>query len=230
MSTLLREIIRIPETAGAEDYVLRLTEGVGSGGLARTIDEYVVTDALAEAFDQALDLVGSALRDNQSRAAFLSGSFGSGKSHFMAVLYALLGHDPRARSTSELQPAIARHDPALSGRKFLRLAFHFLDARSVEETVLGGYVAQIQALQLARIADELRGPRLPLPDGRYRSSPAGSPIAVTMSFSEELTVRMSRPRANVRARPRTTVRDAAAGRGRPPRQLATPGARCRRPP
>lgn len=92
----------------------------------------------------------------------------------MAVLYALLGHDPRARSTSELQPAIARHDPALSGRKFLRLAFHFLDARSVEETVLGGYVAQIQA-QLARIADELRGPRLPLPDGRYRSSPAGGP-------------------------------------------------------
>jgi hypothetical protein len=146
MSTLLREIIHIPETAGAEDYVLRLTEGVGSGRLASTVGEYVVTDDIARAFDQALDLVGSAVRDDQSRAAFLSGSFGSGKSHFMAVLYALLGHDPQARSIPELQPVVARHDPALSGKKFLRLAFHFLDARSVEDTVLGGYVAQIQAL------------------------------------------------------------------------------------
>ena len=146
MSTLLRDIIHIPETAGAEDYVLRLTEGVGRNRLARTVAEYVVTDALAESFDQALGLVGSALRDDQSRAAFLSGSFGSGKSHFMAVLYALLGHDPNARAIAELQPAVARHDATLSGKKILRLAFHFLEARSVEETLLGGYVAQIQAL------------------------------------------------------------------------------------
>jgi len=146
MSILLREVIRIPETAGAEDYVLRLTEGVGRNRLARTIEEYVVTEALAEAFDQALDMVASALREHESRAAFLSGSFGAGKSHFMAVLYALLGHDPAARRIAELQAAIARHDAVLSGKRFLRLAFHFLEARSVEETVLGGYVAQIQAL------------------------------------------------------------------------------------
>jgi uncharacterized protein DUF6079 len=146
MSTLLRDIIKIPETAGADDYVLRLTEGVGSGRLARTIDEYVVTDQLAEAFDSALSLVVSALRDDQSRAAFLSGSFGSGKSHFMAVLYALLGHDAKARGKKELQPTVARHDPAIEGKKFLRLAFHFLDARSIDETILGGYVAQVQAL------------------------------------------------------------------------------------
>ncbi len=146
MSTLLRDIINIPETAGAEDYVLRLTEGVGRSRLARTVEEYVVTDALAESFDQALNLVAAAVRDDQSRAAFLSGSFGSGKSHFMAMLYALLGHDPSARAIPELQPAIARHDPALAGKHILRLAFHFLEARSVEETVLGGYVAQIQAL------------------------------------------------------------------------------------
>jgi len=146
MSTLLRDVIHIPETAGAEDYVLRLTEGVGRGRLARTVAEYVVTDALAEAFDQALGLVAAAVRDDQSRAAFLSGSFGSGKSHFMAVLYALLGGDSAACGIAELQPAVARHDAALSGKKVLRLAFHFLEARSVEETLLGGYVAQIQAL------------------------------------------------------------------------------------
>lgn len=146
MSTLLREIIEIPETAGAEDYVLKLTQGVSGGRLARTLEEYVVTDALAESFDSALGLVASALRDDQSRASFLSGSFGSGKSHFMAVLYALLGHEPTARAKPELQPVIARHDSVLRNKRFLRLAFHFLEARSIEETVLGGYLTQIQAL------------------------------------------------------------------------------------
>ncbi|MGH3328672.1 MAG: hypothetical protein ACRDPT_12900 [Streptomycetales bacterium] len=145
MSTLLREVISIPERAGDDDYVLRLTEGVGRGRLAQTIEEYVVTEALANAMDQALDLVAAALRDGRSRAAFLSGSFGSGKSHFMAVLHALLGHDPAARAKPELAPVIARHD-ALDERRILRLAYHFIDARSVEETVLGGYVAQVQAL------------------------------------------------------------------------------------
>lgn len=34
VSTLLRDVIAIPERAGAEDYVLRLTEGVGRSRLA----------------------------------------------------------------------------------------------------------------------------------------------------------------------------------------------------
>ena len=150
MSTLLRDVIAIPERAGADDYVLRLTEGVGAGRLATTVAEYVVTDAIADAFDSALDLVAASLADGRSRAAFLSGSFGSGKSHFMAVLHALLGEDSQAktlaRAKPELAPVITRHDPRLAGRNVLRLAYHFLEAKSIEETVLGGYVAQIQAL------------------------------------------------------------------------------------
>src|SRR6478609_3148219 len=35
--TLLRDVISIPETAGAEDYVLRLTEGVGHGRVEATM-------------------------------------------------------------------------------------------------------------------------------------------------------------------------------------------------
>ena len=93
MSTLLREVLDIPVQAGAEDYVLRLTDSIEPGEIARTVDEYVVTPALAEAFDAALGLVAEALTSGVSRGAFLAGSFGSGKSHFMAVLHALLRHD-----------------------------------------------------------------------------------------------------------------------------------------
>src|SRR5262249_45734737 len=123
LSALLRDVLLIPERAGAEDYVLRLTDSVGAGAVARTMDEYVVTDALAAAFDDALGLVAEAVTSGVSRGAFLSGSFGSGKSHFMAVLHAMLRHEAAARGKRELQPVLARHDDVLLDRTVLPLAF-----------------------------------------------------------------------------------------------------------
>jgi hypothetical protein len=146
MSTLLRDVLEIPERAGAEDYVLRLTDSVGAGVAARTLDEYVVTPALADSFDRALGLVAEAVTSGISRGAFLQGSFGSGKSHFMAVLHALLRHEPAARAKPELQPVVARHDGALLDRKVLPLAFHLLGASSMEEALFSGYVRQIREL------------------------------------------------------------------------------------
>jgi len=146
MSTLLRDVIDIPEKAGAEDYVLRLTDSVEESHLARTLDDYVVTPALAESFDGALNLVADAVRQGVSRGAFLTGSFGSGKSHFMAVLYALLRQVPQARGLDLLGPVVARHDPVLQGKRVLPLAFHFLAAESMEQALFSGYLNQIRAL------------------------------------------------------------------------------------
>ena len=109
MSTPLRDVISIPEQTGAEDYVLRLTESVSGGRVADTLREYVVTPDLERAFDSALGLVREAISSGSSRAAFLSGSFGSGKSHFMAVLHALLDGDVSARSRHELADLVDRH-------------------------------------------------------------------------------------------------------------------------
>jgi hypothetical protein len=146
MSTLLREIIDIPERAGAEDYVLRLTDSVDPARIEATIDAYVVTPDLADAFDRATGLVTEALQSGVSRGAFLFGSFGSGKSHFMAVLHALLRHEPAARAKPELQPVVARHDDTLADKKILPLAYHLLGAESMEQAVLGGYLDQIRRL------------------------------------------------------------------------------------
>ncbi len=143
MSVLLRDVFDIPERAGAEDYVLRLTDSVEGAAVARTLDEYVVTPALARAFDTALGLVAEAMRSGVSRGAFLAGSFGSGKSHFMAVLHALLRHDPAARGKAELQEVIARHDSALLDRKVLPLAFHLIGAESLEQALFDGYIRQV---------------------------------------------------------------------------------------
>jgi hypothetical protein len=146
VTTLLRDVIDIPERAGAEDYVLRLTDSVAPGRAAAVIDQYVVTEALADAFDGALGLVAEAITSGVSRGAFLTGSFGSGKSHFMAVLHALLRQETAARAKPELQGVIARHDPALYERKVLPLAFHLLDAKSLEQALFEGYIRQIQEL------------------------------------------------------------------------------------
>jgi hypothetical protein len=146
VSTFLRDVLDIPEQAGAEDYVLRLTDSIEPTMIARTVDEYVVTPALVDAFDAALGLASESMTSGVSRGAFLTGSFGSGKSHFMAILHALLRHDPTARAKPELQPVIARHDDVLLDKTVLPLAFHLIGAESLEQALFQGYIRQIGRL------------------------------------------------------------------------------------
>ena len=146
MSVLLRDVLDIPERAGAEDYVLRLTDSVGDAEVNQTVDEYVVTPALAEAFDTALGLVTEAMTSGVSRGAFLTGSFGSGKSHFMAVLHAVLRHNAAAWGKAELQPVLAGYDQVLLDANVLPLAFHLLGAESMEQALFSGYIQQVKRL------------------------------------------------------------------------------------
>ncbi len=135
--TLLRDLIDIPESLPPNRFVLRLSEGIRDP--AATIGEYVVTDQLVGCFDQALDIVKRALADGSSYGAYLHGSFGSGKSHFMAVLHLILTGHPQARGIHELANVISRHNEWMTGKKFLLVPYHMIGARSLEEGVLKGY-------------------------------------------------------------------------------------------
>src|SRR5260370_18442609 len=84
VSTMLREVLDIPEQAGAEGYVLRLTDSIEPAAVARTVDEYVGTPPPSDAFDAALGLVAQSLTSGGSRGPFLAGGFGSCKSHLLA--------------------------------------------------------------------------------------------------------------------------------------------------
>jgi hypothetical protein len=151
--TLISELIDIPLQVHDGDFVLKLNQGISGAEAASTIAKYVVTDDLAANFDEALGLVASALQDGESKAKFLQGSFGSGKSHFMAMLHLLLEHNPDARAKPELHRAVAKYDSQLGDKKFLLVPIHFLDAKSMEQKILGGYVDAI------RVAH----PKAPLP-------------------------------------------------------------------
>ncbi|MEN3533620.1 hypothetical protein AAH991_00775 [Microbispora sp. ZYX-F-249] len=144
---LLRDVIDIKESISTSDFVLRLAEAVTPEGAEHALKEYVVTERLLENFDEALGLIKSALDGHTSKAAYLHGSFGSGKSHFMAVLYALLSGNRTARAMGEFDKVLTKHEWLVSdGKKFLLVPYHMLGAKAMEQRVLGGYVSHIKKL------------------------------------------------------------------------------------
>ena len=77
-------------------------------------------------------------------AAYLHGSFGSGKSHYMAVLSLMLGNHPDVWAMPDFHVLRAKHE-WLKQRQILRLHFNMIDADSIEQNVFGGYVRHVQA-------------------------------------------------------------------------------------
>lgn len=142
--TLLRDLVQIPESVQQSDFVIKLSSGIDDPD--RILSNYVVTDDIAASFDQALSLVTSALADGQSKGAYLHGSFGSGKSHFMAVLHLLLQGNPDARAKDELAPIVAKYDERLEDKKVLLVPYHMVGKESMEAGVLGGYVEHVRLL------------------------------------------------------------------------------------
>ena len=133
---LLKDLIFIPERVHQGDFVLQLSKGVTEP--EQTLRDYVVTPQLVDAFGNAMGFIQQAVQTGGSKAAYLHGSFGSGKSHFMAVLNLLLAGNTQARATPELADVVARHSWT-DGRKFLLVPYHMIGARDMESAILGQY-------------------------------------------------------------------------------------------
>jgi len=140
--TLLRDLIHIPDAVRKGDFVMSLAEGFQDP--KRTLANYVVTDQLAKAYDDALGFVASALREGRSKAAYLDGSFGAGKSHFMAVLHLLLSEHPDAWAIPELADPLARHESDLRGKRFDLVPVHMIGAESLEQRVFTAYLKHLE--------------------------------------------------------------------------------------
>lgn len=163
--TLIKDLIEIPERVQKGDYVLRLAEDVGR--LEVVLNNYVVTPELRDCFNNALTFIQSSLQSNTSKGSYLHGSFGSGKSHFMAVLHLILQGNTAARAIPELAPVIAKHNHWIGGKKFLLVPYHMIGAHDMESGILGGYVEFIRRTQ----------PQAPIPgvylaEGLFRDAQA----------------------------------------------------------
>ncbi|GAA1828696.1 BREX-2 system ATPase PglY [Actinomadura chokoriensis] len=144
---LLRDLIPIKESISTSDYVLSLAEATTPEGAERALDSYVLTERLRDNFIEALGLIKAAVDGHTSKAAYLHGSFGSGKSHFMAVLYALLSRNQKVWGNRDFDNVLTRHEWIQNdGKKFLLVPYHMLGARSLEQRVLGRYVEYVKKL------------------------------------------------------------------------------------
>ena len=113
--TKLRDLFDLPEHVNPGDFVLKLSDVVDHPDAA--LKDYVVTDQLAICFDDAMGLVESAINSRESKATYLHGSFGAGKSHFMAVLYLLLQGNTAARSLEKACPSHHQAQPMDAGKE-----------------------------------------------------------------------------------------------------------------
>ncbi len=141
--TLIKDLIDIPDRVQKGDFVLKLSEDIQRPDVV--LKDYVVTPELARNFDAALTFIRSAVQGRTSKATYLHGSFGSGKSHFMAVLHLILQGYADARAIPELAPVITKHNEWLDGKKFLLVPYHMINAHDMESGILGGYVDFIRA-------------------------------------------------------------------------------------
>ncbi|MFE2375852.1 hypothetical protein [Streptomyces sp. NPDC059398] len=141
--TVLKDVLDIKEDLHSGDFKVALTEGF-AGKAAGSVDDYVVTPQLQEQFRTALKVVGRAVRTNGSYAAYLHGSFGSGKSHFLSVLHAVLNGDEAVQGKDRLREVVAEHADWLPGKKFLMVPYHLVGAASLESALLGGYVKTVR--------------------------------------------------------------------------------------
>ena len=142
----IKDIFDLPTQVNKGDFVLNLAAGVAQSNAAATLRNYVVTPQLVACFDQALGFIKGAVDSTSSKACYLHGSFGSGKSHFMAVLHLLLQDNPDARSIKELAPVVAKHNAWAQGKKFLLVPFHMIGSRSMEQGILGRYAEYVRHL------------------------------------------------------------------------------------
>jgi hypothetical protein len=143
MEKLISELLILPERVRKGDFVLNLSKGVTEP--EKTLEQYVVTPQLVECFDDGLGFIKSAIDALSSKACYLHGSFGAGKSHFMAVLHLILQHIPAVRSVPELAKVFAKH-AWVENKKFLLVPYHMIGARNMESAVLGGYVDHVMQL------------------------------------------------------------------------------------
>lgn len=146
--TLIKDLIEIPEKVQRGDFVLNLSSGLAENAISQTLEQYVVTPQLAKSFEDALSFIKSTVVGNQNRqkGAYLHGSFGSGKSHFMAVLHLLLQGNMQARAINELAPAVSKNDEWLQKTSILLVPYHMIGAPSIEAGILGGYTKYIKKL------------------------------------------------------------------------------------
>ena len=139
--TKIHDLLDLPEAVRKGDFVQVLADSIEAP--EETVRSYAITGAILGTFEHALSIIDSAVKTGTSQAAYLHGSFGSGKSHFMALLHLMLQDHPAPWSRGELHPLREKFG-WVGEKKMLQLPMHFLGASSIEEKIFDTYVRWVE--------------------------------------------------------------------------------------
>jgi hypothetical protein len=139
----LSDFLDLPEEVTKSAFVVRLIEAVHRPD--ELMKSYAVTADIHDALDRGLGLISNAINEGRNDAAFVHGSFGSGKSHFMAVLSLLAGNAPRPWSEPKLHDLLAKHE-WVKTKKLLRLHINLIDAPTLGDKLFGSYIDEVRKL------------------------------------------------------------------------------------
>jgi hypothetical protein len=137
MPNLIHDLLDLPEAVRKGDFVQGLADGIANP--EATLRDYAITPKIVHSLETALSIVKSGLDDSRSQMAWVEGSFGSGKSHFMAVLALMIADDPTPWRRPELHSLRPPH-PWIGQKRLVQLPIHMLDAQDMESKILGTYV------------------------------------------------------------------------------------------
>ena len=137
----IRDLFDLPPRVVKNDFVIRLHDGIKDE--EGTLKTYVATPRIVKAFEKVFGLVKTSLESGTSQGAYLHGSFGSGKSHFMAVLDLLLADRMKAWERREFHDLRAAHT-WVGKKKLLVLPVHCIGAKTLEDRVFEDYVTFVR--------------------------------------------------------------------------------------
>ena len=139
--TRIHDLLELPEAVRKGDFVQSLASGIQQP--EATVRSYAITPDIVNTYRHALEIVDSALRTGRSQAAYLHGSFGSGKSHFMAILDLMLANHAAPWGRGEFHELRDSYG-WIGKKKLLQLPMHMMGAQSIEDKVFDTYVRWVQ--------------------------------------------------------------------------------------
>ena len=103
--------------------------------LEENIRDYVITHTVADEMERLVDrIVASCVRHEAGEGHYLHGSFGSGKSHFMAILGLILENNPAvwAKDHPAIQNIQQRHGDWLAEHRILVVPVYMLGQSTLQ--------------------------------------------------------------------------------------------------
>lgn len=167
LSLPLCEAIDIPRAVHDDDFVIQVHRAQEAA--AQTLSDYVVTESIAESFEKGLTLVEATLSSGTSKGAFIHGSFGSGKSHYMAVMHLLLTGNSQAKALPGLQAQVDRYRD-LPSTNLLAIDYHLIGAESFESALFGGYLAAMKTDKMKERHPQMSAPVLHRSDKLFENA------------------------------------------------------------